>query len=73
LTLFAAAASAIGRGLKFVYVSNLAGQMGELSNTRCLNCRAVIIERFDYQTVRNRMADGGKCPECAAEIPGVWR
>jgi pyruvate formate lyase activating enzyme len=67
-------AAAIGRaaGLRYVYAGNLPGETGELENTRCSSCDATVIAREGFRVLRNRMAAGGKCPDCGAAIPGVW-
>ena len=70
LALFAAAGSAIARGLKYVYAGNLP-ELREMSHTRCARCRATLVERADYATVANRIIDGA-CPGCGAAIPGIW-
>ncbi len=65
------AGSAYARGLRYVYVGNLADRVRELSHTRCPGCQTVVGERKDYRTVSTRLADG-RCPGCARAIPGVW-
>jgi pyruvate formate lyase activating enzyme len=56
-------------GLKYVYTGNLPGDEGE--NTLCHNCGGPLIDRFGFQVTRNRIREG-HCPDCRAEIPGVW-
>ncbi len=56
-------------GLRYVYQGNVPGQ-GE--NTFCYNCGELLIERYGYQVVQNRIADGN-CPQCDTKIDGVWR
>ncbi len=43
-------AAGIGKkaGLRYVYAGNLPGQVGELENTRCPTCQALLIERYGY-------------------------
>lgn len=67
-------AASIGReaGLRFVYAGNLPGALGDLENTRCPHCRALLIERWGFRVLSNRMA-GGVCPDCGTPVPGVWR
>jgi pyruvate formate lyase activating enzyme len=67
-------AARIGRaaGLRYVYAGNLPGQTEGLENTRCPSCAANVIERRGFRVLRNRLTADGKCPECAAAIPGVW-
>jgi pyruvate formate lyase activating enzyme len=66
-------AAAIGRtaGLQFVYAGNRPGQVGDLENTRCPGCGALLIERQGYLVRRNRIT-GGSCPDCGEIIPGRW-
>jgi pyruvate formate lyase activating enzyme len=67
-----AAGMAYARGLRFVYVSNLADEVRELSHTRCAACHEVLVERVDYQTRAVRLAPGGACPACGERVPGIW-
>ena len=59
-------------GLRFVYAGNLPGQVGPWENTRCPSCRATLIERFGYLIRSYRLTPEGRCPDCQAEIPGIW-
>jgi len=61
----------IGReaGIRYVYAGNLPGDRSE--STFCHSCRAILIRRFGFTVSGNRIA-GGRCPDCGAEIPGVW-
>ena len=67
-------AAEIGRsaGLRYVYSGNLPGETGRLEDTRCPSCVSTLISRRGFRVLRNRMAAGGKCPDCGAAIPGVW-
>jgi pyruvate formate lyase activating enzyme len=67
-------AAAIGKrsGLRYVYAGNLPGAVGDLENTRCHQCSAMLIERFGYQVRSYRLTAGGACPDCGAPIPGRW-
>lgn len=58
-------------GLHFVYPGNLPGLVGDLENTRCPGCNAVLIERRGFTVLRNRMRQGA-CSNCGKAIPGVW-
>jgi len=66
-------AYAIGKeaGLHFVYAGNLSGAVGNCENTYCPSCEALLIERQGFFILENRMK-GKCCPDCNAEIPGVW-
>jgi pyruvate formate lyase activating enzyme len=68
------AAAEIGRqnGLRYVYAGNLPGRVGDLEHTRCHACRALLVERYGYLVRRYRLTAEGRCPECAAAIPGRW-
>jgi pyruvate formate lyase activating enzyme len=67
-------AAAIGKkaGLRYVYAGNLPGRVGDLENTRCPNCRALLVERFGYFVRGYHLTPEGNCPKCAAKIPGRW-
>jgi pyruvate formate lyase activating enzyme len=67
-------AAGIGRaeGLRYVYAGNLPGGTADLEDTRCPSCGGTLITRRGFQVLRNRLAAGGKCPDCATAIPGVW-
>jgi pyruvate formate lyase activating enzyme len=66
------AGTAYARGMKFVYVSNMADRVSELSHTRCPRCYEVVIRRFNYTTIEVRLR-GGACPSCGERIPGLFR
>jgi pyruvate formate lyase activating enzyme len=59
-------------GLRYVYAGNLPGQLGDLENTRCPNCRELLIERFGYHILDYRLTPTGACPSCGTAIPGRW-
>ena len=67
-------AASIGRaaGLRYVYAGNLRGG-GELENTRCPGCRALLVERCGFEVLQNRVTVDGACPHCQSAIPGYWR
>jgi pyruvate formate lyase activating enzyme len=52
-------------GLKYVYEGNVPGEGGE--NSFCPSCGVVVIERYGYRILSNRLKDGG-CPECGTRI-----
>ncbi len=70
--LISAAGAAYARGLRYVYVGNLADRVAQLSHTRCPGCRAVVVERHDYRAVAVRCPEG-RCPGCGTHLPGLWR
>jgi pyruvate formate lyase activating enzyme len=68
------AAAAIGRrnGLRHVYAGNLPGQVGDLEDTRCHTCGAVLVSRWGYHVRSYRVTADGRCPACATPAPGRW-
>jgi pyruvate formate lyase activating enzyme len=68
-------AASIGRaaGLHYVYAGNLPGSVGQLENTNCPNCRALLVERSGFEILQNRLTADGACPHCQSAIPGLWR
>jgi pyruvate formate lyase activating enzyme len=54
-------------GLGYVYVGNVPGHKGE--NTYCHGCGELLIERYVFDILKNRMI-GGRCPKCNRMIPG---
>jgi pyruvate formate lyase activating enzyme len=71
-TLLRAAEIGAREGLRYVYAGNLPGGVGRWENTYCPGCGALLIERYGYRILQQRIP-GGVCPECAREIPGFWR
>ncbi|MDL2307455.1 AmmeMemoRadiSam system radical SAM enzyme [Desulfovibrio sp. OttesenSCG-928-C06] len=58
-------------GLKYIYAGNVPGHPSE--NTSCPACGTTVLERFAYTTKVNWGAEGpGKCPQCGADIHGLW-
>jgi len=64
----------IGRaaGLRYIYAGNLPGLVGEWEDTRCPCCAETLIERRGYRIEDYRLTPEGRCPKCAASIPGRW-
>ena len=56
-------------GLRYVYCGNLPGEEGE--KTFCHQCKELLIDRFGFSIRKNSMQNS-RCPQCSAEIPGVW-
>jgi pyruvate formate lyase activating enzyme len=69
--LVAAAGAAYARGLRHVYVGNVADRVRELAHTRCAACQAVAVRRHDYRTLSVALA-AGRCAACGAAVPGLW-
>jgi len=67
-------AADIGRrnGLRYVYAGNLPGRVGDLENTWCHNCRALLVERYGYFIKDYKLTPDGSCPSCGTKIPGRW-
>ncbi len=57
-------------GLKYVYSGNIPGDKGE--KTYCHECGELLIDRFGFSVRKNRLVSG-RCPDCQADIPGVWQ
>lgn len=59
-------------GLRYVYAGNLPGQVGDLEDTRCHHCSALLVKRYSYLIEDYRISAEGTCPSCGAAIPGRW-
>ena len=57
------------RGLQCVYEGNVRGAGGE--NSYCLSCGALVIERYGFMVIKNRLKNGC-CPDCNTHFPGIW-
>ncbi|HET7746798.1 MAG TPA: radical SAM protein [Vicinamibacteria bacterium] len=69
--LLRAAEIGAAEGLRFVYAGNLPGRVGRWENTYCPSCGELLIERFGFRILRDRIPDG-TCPRCATRVPGFW-
>ncbi|MFH1623745.1 MAG: AmmeMemoRadiSam system radical SAM enzyme [Pseudomonadota bacterium] len=58
----------LGVGLRYVYCGNIPGEEGE--NTYCYNCKEILVQRYGYQILKNRVTDD-RCPDCGVKIDGV--
>jgi pyruvate formate lyase activating enzyme len=67
-------AAAIGSrsGLRYVYAGNLPGEVEDLENTHCHNCRQMLIERYGYLITGYHLTSNGCCPSCGTRVPGRW-
>jgi pyruvate formate lyase activating enzyme len=67
-------AATIGKeeGLRYVYAGNLPGLVGDLENTYCPTCHALLIERYGYLIRGYHLTSAGTCPHCGTTIPGIW-
>jgi pyruvate formate lyase activating enzyme len=59
-------------GLRHVYAGNLPGMVGDLEDTRCPNCRKVLVKRYSYLIQAYHLTPEGSCPDCGTHIPGRW-
>jgi pyruvate formate lyase activating enzyme len=59
----------LSAGLRYVYTGNVPGE--EAESTFCHQCGEKLIDRWGFTVNANRIQDG-KCPDCGAEIEGIW-
>jgi pyruvate formate lyase activating enzyme len=59
-------------GLRYVYAGNLPGRVGRWENTYCPSCDELLVDRHGYLIREMNVTPDGKCPSCAANIPGIW-
>lgn len=71
-TLLRAAELGKQAGLHFVYAGNLPGQVKDLENTNCPSCGRLLVARFGFQVLQNKLAEDGRCPSCQTRVPGRW-
>lgn len=55
-------------GLRYVYTGNVPGDEGE--NTYCYECGELLIQRYGYHVMSNKIEDM-RCPACNAKIDGA--
>jgi pyruvate formate lyase activating enzyme len=67
-------AAEIGKkaGLRYIYAGNLPGEVGDLENTYCPSCHALLIERYGYLITGYFLTCEGSCRNCGTAIPGHW-
>lgn len=61
---------AVGEGMQYVYIGNVASKEGQ--NTYCPKCKRMLIERSGMTVLQN-LLKGGSCPDCGNKIYGVWQ
>ncbi|HDZ76929.1 MAG TPA: AmmeMemoRadiSam system radical SAM enzyme [Candidatus Omnitrophica bacterium] len=61
--------TALKVGLRYVYIGNVAGHEGE--NTYCPSCGKILIRRYGYAILENRIVKGA-CFFCGENIAGIW-
>jgi pyruvate formate lyase activating enzyme len=57
------------KGLKYVYEGNVPGEGAE--NTYCYSCNSLLVERYGYRIMNNRMKNGS-CYQCHEKVDGIW-
>jgi pyruvate formate lyase activating enzyme len=67
-TLTRARRIALEEGLHYVYTGNVHDRVG--GTTFCADCGAALIERDWHHIEGYRLTAAGRCPKCAATIPG---
>jgi pyruvate formate lyase activating enzyme len=73
-TLLRAAEIGKGAGLRYVYAGNLPGRVGDGEDTFCPGCRELLIERYGFQVLKDRLTPSrGSCPKCGVQIAGFWQ
>jgi len=70
-TLTRAREIALKNGLHYVYTGNVHDPAG--SSTYCAACGTRVIERDWYELGEWRLDEQGRCLQCAAQIPGVFK
>jgi pyruvate formate lyase activating enzyme len=60
---------AMSRGLRYVYVGNAPGHVG--NSTYCPRCGGTVIRRNGF-FVQESNLEAGSCGSCGETIPGVW-
>jgi pyruvate formate lyase activating enzyme len=68
-TLEEARLTAMGEGIKYVYIGNVVGHPA--NSTYCPKCDKKLIERTHFMVLENHVKDG-LCPFCKEKIPGIW-
>ena len=59
-------------GLRYIYAGNLPGKVGDLENTYCPSCHALLIARCGYLITGYFLTREGSCQSCGTVIPGHW-
>ena len=57
-------------GLHYVYIGNVPGNPAE--STYCPVCGRILIHRYGYVVLENRLTPDGRCPYDGTKIPGIW-
>ena len=67
-TLIRAREIGLRAGLHYVYVGNVPGE----ENTFCRHCGRLLIRRDGYRVVEKHIQPRGRCPNCGAQVAGLW-
>jgi pyruvate formate lyase activating enzyme len=59
-------------GLHYVYAGNRPGRVGNLEDTTCPQCNALLIKRTGYRLLEYHISAEGTCSVCGALISGIW-
>jgi len=46
--------------------------VGRWEHTWCPGCGELLVERYGYEILRQRVTAAGACPGCGGTIPGIW-
>ena len=57
---------------RYTYAGNLPGMVGHWEDTRCANCREILVKRRSYLIEDYRLTPEGSCPSCFTPLPGRW-
>jgi pyruvate formate lyase activating enzyme len=55
----------------YVYAGNRPGYVGHCENTYCPGCGELLIERWGFRILKDRIK-AGSCPKYKTTIAGVW-
>jgi pyruvate formate lyase activating enzyme len=70
-TLLRAREIGLAAGLRYVYSGNRPGEVEGTENTYCPSCHAMLIERYGFRVVSNKIKNGA-CFKCGTAIAGRW-
>ncbi|MFH1222191.1 MAG: AmmeMemoRadiSam system radical SAM enzyme [Candidatus Micrarchaeota archaeon] len=57
---------ALDTGLHYVYTGNR--QDSETESTYCPHCNTMVVKRFGFEVLENKLMPGGRCPECSKQL-----
>ncbi|MFQ5761594.1 MAG: AmmeMemoRadiSam system radical SAM enzyme, partial [Candidatus Bathyarchaeia archaeon] len=59
----------VKEGLRYVYLGNVPGHPFE--NTYCHSCGRLLIQRYGFYVVKNKLRANCQCPRCRTNIPVI--